>query len=146
MIGAIDAHRLIELLERYDNLFLISPSVNNYQVLRACDALVSVNSKSGAEALSLGKPVIVLGDGFYVDAPFVDRVKSISELPARLSAVLLENRTMDPNVVKRYFEGVWRRSLPGELYMADPGNVTQFTASMVSATSSTSHADQSVEV
>ena len=146
MIGAIDAHRLIELLDRYDNLFLISPSVNNYQVLRACDAVVSVNSKSGAEALSLGKPVMVLGDAFYADAPFVDKVKSIAELPVRLSAVLSECRPMDSDKVKRYFESVWQRSLPGELYMADPGNVTQFTGSLVSATSSASVVDQPPEL
>jgi len=145
MIGAIDAHRLIELLERYDNLFLISPTVNNYQVLRACDAVVSVNSKSGAEALCLGKPVMVLGDAFYAEAPFVDRVKSIAELPGRLSTALRESRPADPDVVKRYFEGVWQRSLPGELYMADLGNVTQFTASMVRATSSVIDVDQPAE-
>lgn len=135
MIGAIDAHRLIELLERYDNLFLISPSVNNYQVLRACDAVVSVNSKSGAEALSLGKPVLVLGDAFYADAPFVDRLQSLAELPTRLGAALGQGRVPEAEVVKRYFEGVWQQSLPGELYMADPGNVTQFTDSLVRATS-----------
>ncbi len=145
MIGAIDAHRLIELLKRYDNLFLISPTVNNYQVLRACDAVVSVNSKSGAEALCLGKPVMVLGDAFYADAPFVDRVKSIAKLPGRLSTALRESRPADPDVVKRYFEGVWQRSLPGELYMADFGNVTQFTASMVRATSSVPDVDQPAE-
>jgi hypothetical protein len=145
MIGAIDAHRLIELLERYDNLFLISPSLNNYQILRACDAVVSVNSKSGAEALSLGKPVLVLGDAFYADAPFVDRLKSITELPGRLSTALRESRQADPDVVKRYFEGVWQRSLPGELYITDFSNVTQFTASMVRATSSVPDVDQPAE-
>ena len=43
--------RLKTLLNRYDQLALINPAENNLDVLDRCEAVVSVNSKSGAEAI-----------------------------------------------------------------------------------------------
>ena len=46
------------------------------------DAVVSVNSKSGAEAVLLGKPVVVMGDAFYRSCPLVfaaDRLKDVPQ-------------------------------------------------------------------
>jgi hypothetical protein len=49
-IGAIPAGRLFELAGRFDNFILLPPQTNNYTVLGRADAIVSVNSKSGAES------------------------------------------------------------------------------------------------
>lgn len=133
MIGALDARRLCEMLDRYDNLCLIAPSTNNYNVLRAADAVVSVNSKSGAEAILLGKPVIVLGDAFYRGAPFVARVDDVTALPKALAGAFERDRSVDVGEVGRYFEAVWQDSQPGELYVATPENVLIFVDSMLSA-------------
>ncbi len=60
-IGAIPAGRLFELVRRFDNFILLPPQTNNYAVIERADAVISVNSKSGAEAVLLGKPVVVHG-------------------------------------------------------------------------------------
>ena len=54
MVGAIDASRLKTLLNRYDNLALINPAENNFDVLDRCRGFGKL--KSGAEAILLGKP------------------------------------------------------------------------------------------
>jgi len=134
MIGAVDARRLQAMLACYDNLVLLPPSTNNYEVLRLADAVVSVNSKSGAEAALLGKPVLVLGDAFYAGSPLVKQIKVVTELPGALASSLAAPATApDHDAAGRYFETVWRHSLPGELYVSEQGNVAVFTQSLMSA-------------
>jgi Capsule polysaccharide biosynthesis protein len=136
MVGAVDVARLQELLRRYDNLLLLPPATNNYEVLRKADGVVSINSKSGAEAALLGKPVLVLGDAFYRHSPLVNRLDNLQELPSALNNLLSHSQTgQDREAIGRYFAGVWSRSLPGELYVADPDNVRLFTNSLVRAVS-----------
>lgn len=132
MVGAVDAGRLMELLRRHDNLRLLPPSTNNYKVLAAAEAVVSVNSKSGAEAGLVGKPVLVLGDAFYRQAPFAIPVERLQDLGPTLKRVLSPaHRPTDPEQVRRYFGAVWRHTTPGELYVPDPANVRQFTDSLL---------------
>lgn len=134
MIGAVSAARLIELMRRYDNLILLPPSTNNYQALRAADAVVSVNSKSGAEATLLGKPVYVLGDAFYRESPLVVPVRSLTDLPEMLSRTLSSDSTrLGDEDMERYFELVWRQCLPGELYVERSENVRTFVDSLLSS-------------
>ena len=87
-IGAIPAGRLFELARRFDNFILLPPQTNNYTVLGRADAIVSVNSKSGAEAVLLGKPVVVMGDAFYRSCPLVFAVDRLADVPQRLRDAL----------------------------------------------------------
>jgi Capsule polysaccharide biosynthesis protein len=136
MVGAVDAKRLLALRRRYDNLVLLPPATNNYAVLRSCEAVVSINSKSGAEGALIGKSVIVLGDAFYTHSPIVHTVEKIQDLPFVLADVLSSGASgVAPTVIERFLAAVWRRSHPGELYVADAGNVVRFSQSMLAALS-----------
>jgi hypothetical protein len=132
-VGALDARRLRELLARHDNLSLLPPTVNNYDALAACDLVVSINSKSGAEALVLGKPVLVLGDAFYGDSGLVTRVANAADLPRALGAALERPALPAKDDVERFFSRVWRATERGELYVADPANAETFAASLGAA-------------
>ncbi len=135
MVGAVDARRLIDLLRRYDNLSLLPPTTNNYKVLAGADAVISVNSKSGAEAGLVGKPVLVLGDAFYRDSPFTTPLDRLQDLSQRLAEVLDERyRGPGNEAVRAYFASVWKQTVPGELYVPDTDNVSIFTHSMLVAT------------
>lgn len=139
MVGAIDSKRLIDLLKRYDNLVILTPSTNNYEVLRHADVVVSVNSKSGAEAGLLGKRVIVLGDAFYIGAPFAIYVDRIQDLPQTIENAISGNKdSVSQLTVQQYFRNVWENTAVGELYLLDPRNVENFTKSLISATVATS--------
>lgn len=132
MVGAIASDRVIELLKRYDNLALLPPTTNNYAVMRKAGAVVTVNSKSGAEAGLLGKPVFVLGDAFYRDAPFAIPVETLRDLPAMLDARLGKDQAA-PAVPAHidWFANAWRDSRPGELYVRDMEGARTFAQSIV---------------
>jgi hypothetical protein len=132
MVGGIEARRIIELLKRYDNFVLLDPSSNNYAVMREAECIVTVNSKSGAEAGLLGKRVFVLGDAFYRDAPFATAVDRLGDLGAMLAKAL---DTPDPDLPApahlEWFAGVWEQTLPGDLYIADSAGIEEFASSVL---------------
>jgi hypothetical protein len=138
-IGAIPAHRLFELARRFDNFVLLPPQTNNYAVLGRADAIVSVNSKSGAEAVLLGKPVVVMGDAFYRSCPLVFAADRLKDVPQRLRDAL-RSGSFDPGKGAPYFETAWRKSFPGELYIDNPQQLDTFAASLLSAVGVTSAA------
>jgi Capsule polysaccharide biosynthesis protein len=131
-IGAISASRLFELARRFDNFVLLPPQTNNYAVLNRADAVISVNSKSGAEALLLGKPVVVMGDAFYRSCPLVFAANRLRDVPIRLREAL-QAGPFDPTKGAAYFEAAWQRSYPGELYISDPRQLDLFAASLRAA-------------
>ena len=118
--------------QRFDNFVLLPPQTNNYGVLGRADAIVSVNSKSGAEAVLLGKPVVVMGDAFYRSCPLVFPVDRLSDVPQRLREAL-RSQSFDPARAAPYFETAWRQSFPGELYIENPQQLDTFATSLLSA-------------
>lgn len=135
MIGALDSTRLIALKRRHANLAILPPDTNNYRVLSRAGVVVTVNSKSGAEAGLVGTPVVVLGDAFYRNAPFAHAVDELAELPGFLDKLLsgaLEETKKDEMLA--YFAALWARTYPGELYVSSPENVGRFTHSLAEAT------------
>ncbi len=131
LVGAVHAPRMKALLESRDNLVLLNPRINNYEVMRRAAAVVTVNSKSGAEALLLGKPVLVLGDAFYRPCSLVRAVDRLGDLPGALAKVLAQPPQIARGSVESYFQGVWDRSLPGELYDVRPDNIATFHDSLI---------------
>jgi hypothetical protein len=135
-IGAISSNRLFELARRFDNFVLLPPQTNNYAVLARADAVVSVNSKSGAEAVLLGKPVVVMGDAFYRTCPLVFTADRLKDVPQRLREAL-KAPPFDPAQAAPYFETAWRQSVAGELYIENPQQLDVFAATLASAISET---------
>lgn len=134
-IGAISSDRFLELARRFDNFVLLSPQINNYAVLARADAVVSVNSKSGAEAMLLGKPVVVMGDAFYRNCPLVFTADRLKDVPQRLRDAL-SAPPFDPSLAAPYFETAWRKSYPGELYVNDAHQLDVFAATLACAIAS----------
>jgi hypothetical protein len=131
LVGAIDYRRISGLLKANDNIKIVPPTCNSYEVMAAASAVITVNSKSGAEALLLGKPVIVLGDAFYRRASFAFQVDRLSDLPGFLCSVVKQPRTpISQRVIRSYFQQVWDSTFPGELYYNEASNVDRFAGSL----------------
>ena len=133
LIGAVPQRRLRDLFDRHDNLVLLDPGINNYRVLGKADAIVTVNSKSGAEALLLGKPVLALGDSFYRDSPHVTRIDKLADLPSALRSAIERPTHVDSSEIAAYFQAVWDSSYAGELYDLSDSNVTAIAQSLDAA-------------
>jgi hypothetical protein len=134
MIGAMDARRLIGILGANPNLVLLNPSCNNYDVLGRAELVVSVNSKSGAEALLAGTPVIALGDSFYRTSGLVHLADSPAIASATISRLLANAKEVpDLPSTEAFFQRVWESSYPGELFVASPDNARLFSHSLQAA-------------
>jgi hypothetical protein len=133
MIGALPAGALLGLARRHDNMAILDPATNNFAVLERAAAVVTVNSKSGAEAGLLGRNVLVLGDAFYADAPFAVRLAPGQTLAEALDG-LLGRAPCDAEATRRFFATLWPMTYPGELYVGEAGNVARFTTSLIAAT------------
>lgn len=134
MIGALGATAILGVLKRNRNVALIDPAQNNYDVMSRCRAVVSVNSKSGAEALMLDKPVFVLGDAFYRGQGLTTDLKAASELQPLLRQAMEVPTPVDETRRAAVFSAIWRESHLGELYVTDSLNMDTFTRSLVIAT------------
>ena len=130
LVGAVSPARISDLLARHDNFKVLSPALNNHEVLAGADVVVTVNSKSGAEALLHGTPVVVLGNAFYEDCPLVQRVARLACLQDALSRALDPAAAYDSESALAFFQAVWDASCPGELYDLTPANVDVFAASL----------------
>ncbi|NEO82912.1 MAG: capsule biosynthesis protein [Spirulina sp. SIO3F2] len=132
LVGGIHYKRLRGLLNKYDNLVLLNPGINNYEILKCSAAVVTVNSKSGAEALLLGKPVIVLGNAFYTESDLVIKPTQLSDLPILLAKAVSEPPLLDSDKIKRYFQSVWSASYSGEIYSLDSKNIMDIVTALMS--------------
>jgi len=127
MVGALAPGRVAALLRRQPRLRLLDARLNNFAVMRAASAVVTINSKSGAEAALLGRPAVALGDAFYSDSPLIRTVGRLEDVPAAIAAA---GAPPSPGEIERYFQSVWERSRPGELYAEDPARIAVFADSL----------------
>ncbi|MGH2371864.1 MAG: capsule biosynthesis protein, partial [bacterium] len=130
MVGGVDYGRVADLLRRHDALVLLRPSISNFDVLRRADAVVTVNSKSGAEAILLNRPVVALGDSFYRRSGLVRAVGSLDEIGEALREVMAAPPRSSGDIYG-YFQQVWDRSYPGELYATDEAGCSAFAESLL---------------
>jgi len=131
MIGALDAMRFRKLLRRYPQFKIIRPSTSNYDVICASELVVSINSKSGAEALLLGKKVAVSGEAFYSQCSMVNCIDSPRQLAKAIPELLATDVALEKEKLIDYFNAIWNSSLEGELYVSGKESVARFTDSLV---------------
>jgi hypothetical protein len=128
-IGGFGYGELRRLLHRHKNLRLIHPSVNSYDLAEKSSLIVTINSKAGAEALVMGKPVIVLGDAFYTHSGLATYVANPRDLEQALRRQLSDKPIVTtPQQMLDFFQRVWRHTYAGELYNLDDVNVESFAA------------------
>lgn len=130
-IGATNYTRLTEILRRYDYVHLLNPNTNNFDVLGEASCVISINSKTGAEALLLGLPVIVVGDAFYSKNNLVTWLEDIADLNSALKAAVKGEKSYSNSSVLEFFYHVWQNSKSGELYNLDEKNIVEFSNSIL---------------
>jgi hypothetical protein len=93
---------------------LIAPHYNIHHLIPLCDAVVTLTSTTGIEALLYGKPVIVLGKVFYELFDGVVKVRSFEELGIELPKVLSRREIGLDNVLK-VVHSLFQCTYPGNL-------------------------------
>ncbi len=129
--GTTNLKILSSLLKKYRNLSILDPSFNNYEVMSNSKGIITINSKSGVEAILLNKPVFVLGNSFYQNSNLVNQIKEIDDLPQFLDR--LEERVPNENKdIESFFQNIWDASKAGELYVQDKKDIEDISESIYS--------------
>jgi hypothetical protein len=126
-IGGFNSAELKRILSTNDNIVLLQPMINTYEILQKSDAVITINSKVGAEALSLGQLVACMGHGFYWNSEVVNKFSSNTELMKWLEDLahgrLKKNSNED---IEKYFSEIYRQSYRFELYNHSEENLKAF--------------------
>ena len=133
-IGAYSIKELDKLLKS-PNVKIIHPLENSFSIIHNAFAVITINSKVGAEALMQGKPLFVLGQAFYRNHGISYDISSISELEKELT-VFLKNKSnlcSSNKKIQDFLNAVWAKSLPGELYVNTSENINKFASSLIKA-------------
>lgn len=129
-IGSYSYHEISSLLHNHKNVLLLDPKINNFDILAFADKVITINSKTGAEAILFKKPVAVLGNSFYSSSKFVTRVNKLDNI----HKFLFNNATHDFNdkEVQQFFASILQVSIYGELYDLSDHNCKLFSENLVS--------------
>jgi hypothetical protein len=94
-------------IQRVWNARLISPRANSFDLIAGADAVVTITSTMGWEAILFERPVICLGEVFYKTFPLVVRAGDIPKTawPALFSSTLRDWRP-DRELLLRYIAAV----------------------------------------
>jgi hypothetical protein len=125
-IGGHPYRLLRQLLRDRPNVVLLHPRHGSHGVIAAAEAVITVNSKVGFEAMMQGARAIVLGEAFYRGKGLTYDIASLNDLEAELPRALRwEPPSQD--AVLRFLGQIHDWSYPCELF--DPGATNVATAS-----------------
>tara|TARA_B100000427_G_scaffold21988_1_gene16630 strand:+ start:11533 stop:12900 length:1368 start_codon:yes stop_codon:yes gene_type:complete len=127
-IGGFSSKRIKKIIQKYPNNFvLLDPKINTYDIIKKVNLILTINSKTGAEALSLYKKVISLGDSFYMHSSEVIYCEHFEELDKKIYELKNDvSKTVNEENIISFFSKIYRHSYPLELYSNEENNLTQF--------------------
>ncbi|WP_031459678.1 capsular polysaccharide export protein, LipB/KpsS family [Chloroflexus sp. MS-G] len=123
-LGGINISAL-RRIKRIPNVRLLPPSVSALDMISAAEAVITVNSTVGFEALVRGKPVITLGPSFYRGKGITFDVDNFYDL-TRVIKQAIGNRP-DERLVRKFIHYAVQRTYLGEYTLRDfsEGNISQ---------------------
>lgn len=128
MIGALSSREINRLVNKYKNFKIIDPSINNYEVIKNSSVVLTINSKTGFEALLVGKNVITLGKSFYSGLKCVLKIKNIKQIKNGINSITKKKIKSDE--IHNFCQNIWNSSYPGVLYMNSKKNCLNFAKSV----------------
>ncbi|UUY05678.1 hypothetical protein LRS13_09210 [Svornostia abyssi] len=108
---------LLHRISRLHNARVVPADVNSHDLMTGADAIVTIGSTVGLEALLYGKPVLTLGDPFYAGAGVTIDVTSFADVPRGVADVLAF--TPDRERITAFLAAAMDRCLPGRPVLMD---------------------------
>jgi hypothetical protein len=130
-IGLLNLKDLMQLLNNNKNISIIDPKINNFDVIKRCKFLVTINSKSGFEAIMLRKHVFTFGDSFYKNSKLVKFCKNINDFDVNDN--YLKKKLSIKNICN-FFNKLKNYSFTGSLYDLSENNIKKFSNSLINLT------------
>lgn len=126
-IGGFNYPEFKKLVDDNSNVIVLHPMINTHDIVKKAKAIVTINSKVGAESLLYNKKVVCLGNGFYWNSNVVTKIDGFQNLQQWL--IQLRDGTVaepDSSRILKYFSYVMSQSYPFELYEHSDGNLRKY--------------------
>ena len=121
-VGGHSFSVLRKMLRQYNNVILIHPRTNSYDLIKNASLIISVNSKVGFESIMQGKKVVVVGDAFYKSKGVTYDVNNLSELEAVINSALKDEPPTSKEIMN-FLIKVYQWSYPCELFLMEKENL-----------------------
>ena len=126
-IGSISYKNIKKLLTNNNNLRILNPQINNYEVIKKCKFLITINSKAGYEGILLKKRIFSFGDSYYKKSKLVKYCKKIEDI--HRSKEYLNGKIHDREIIN-FFNNIKIKSFKGSLYDLNFDNINHFKKSI----------------
>ena len=126
-IGSISYKNIKKLLTNNNNLRILNPQINNYEVIKKCKFLITINSKAGYEGILLKKRIFSFGDSYYKKSKLVKYCKKIEDI--HRSKEYLNGKIHDREIIN-FFNNIKIKSFKGSLYDLNFDNINHFKQSI----------------
>lgn len=133
-IGCLDQDRLKKVLNN-KNFYLMHPQINSHDLIDRSTAIITINSKVGAEARSKGLPVLTFGKAFYTETEFTYKFSDWVALKMQLSEwqkARFKHSSEEQKLWFGFLSNTWDASQPIELYDNQPNNIAAFSKAILS--------------
>jgi len=95
------------------NMFLLSPAMNSYKLIKGALAVATVTGTAGWEAFINRKPVLLFGNCFYQDAPGVFKIKTFSDTCEAISEIIGGRVNITDDMVSAFLYAIQDVTFPG---------------------------------
>tara|TARA_Y100000741_G_scaffold247199_1_gene189874 strand:+ start:10976 stop:12334 length:1359 start_codon:yes stop_codon:yes gene_type:complete len=130
-IGSISYKSIKKLLKNNDNLRILNPMINNYEVIKKCKFLITINSKAGYEGILLKKHIFSFGDSYYKKSNLVKYCENIEDIHS--SKEYLNKKIYEKEIIN-FFNNIKTKSFKGSLYDLNFDNINHFKKSIENIT------------
>ena len=110
-------------MSKYKNIKILHPSINSYEILENCKSVITINSKTGYEALIMNKPLFVFGESYYKNLDFVSYCNLIN-------INLNQIKKITQKKLNNFFKKLYRETFDGQLYYSEKNNINNFAKSI----------------
>jgi CDP-glycerol glycerophosphotransferase (TagB/SpsB family) len=113
LIGAFPFSEIRRLLRKCPNVRMINPLFHPHKLIRWAQAVCTINSTTGFEAMLFKKPLLVFGKTYYRDAGFSINVTELGSLPDKIRDAL-DWEPPDDEQILNFLAKLYLSSFPGE--------------------------------
>ncbi len=125
-VGSFNPKNMNKILKRNINLKIIDPKINNFELIKNCKYIISINSKAGYEAILYGKPVVTFGESFYKNSNLVNYCNNLSEFRSIHERLQMN---ISNSEILNFFAEIKKNCFKGALYDTSSLNLDEFSSS-----------------
>lgn len=121
-IGGHSFPVLRNVIKQHNNVILIHPRTNSYDLIKNAELIISINSKVGFEAIMQGEKVVVVGDAFYKHKGVTYDVDNLNDLEKVIN-VALNSEAPTKEKIMNFLIKAYQWSYPCELFLMEKENI-----------------------